>query len=381
MIVKIIVSGGGTGGHIYPALTLIRTIQSQVENLEILYVGTKIGLEADIIPKEGLPFQTVDIRGLERKLSLKMIKTAGKAIHGVWQARRIVKQFKPDVVIGTGGFVCGPILLAASLMGIPTLIQEQNVIPGITNKLLAKFVTKIAVGYQDAMKYFPTEKVVFTGNPIRAEVLSMNRQAGLLEFGFDTKKKTILISGGSRGARSINRAMIDVHKYFAGNKNIQLLHITGKNEYNDIVASVQKQGIDLAKNRNILIKPYLYDMPKALALADLAIFRAGATGIAELTAKGIPAILIPYPYAAENHQEFNALSLANRGAAVMIRDQDLTAVALIEAIESIISEPTKLLNMAEASRAMGRPEAAKEIAKLVVLLANHGQKNYGNDDI
>ena len=194
---KIIVSGGGTGGHIYPALTLIRTIQSQVENLEILYVGTKIGLEADIIPKEGLPFQTVDIRGLERKLSLKMIKTAGKAIHGVWQARRIVKQFKPDLVIGTGGFVCGPILLAASLMGIPTLIQEQNVIPGITNKLLAKFVTKIAVGYQDAMKYFPTEKVVFTGNPIRAEVLSMNRQAGLLEFGFDTKKKTILISGGS----------------------------------------------------------------------------------------------------------------------------------------------------------------------------------------
>lgn len=369
---KIIVSGGGTGGHIYPAITLIRTIQKQVENPEILYVGTKIGLEADIIPKEGLPFKTVDIRGLERKLSLKMIKTVGKAIHGVWQARRIVKQFKPDVVIGTGGFVCGPILLAASLMGIPTLIQEQNVIPGITNKLLAKFVTKIAVGYQDAVKYFPKEKVVFTGNPIRAEVLSINREAGLAEFGFDTNKKTILISGGSRGARSMNQAMIDVHKYFADSQTIQLLHVTGKNEYNDIVASVQAQGIDLQQNRNILIKPYLYDMPKALALADLAIFRAGATGIAELTAKGIPSILIPYPYAAENHQEFNALSLVKRGAAVMIRDKDLTSVGLIDVIESIISEPVKLLKMAEASRAMGRPVAAEEIAQIVVFLANHG---------
>ncbi|SEJ63809.1 UDP-N-acetylglucosamine-N-acetylmuramylpentapeptide N-acetylglucosamine transferase [Propionispira arboris] len=378
---KIIISGGGTGGHIYPAITLIRTIQNQVKNLEILYVGTKIGLEADIIPKEGLPFQTVDIRGLERKLSLKMTKTIGKAIHGVWQARRIVKQFKPDVVIGTGGFVCGPILLAASLMGIPTLIQEQNVIPGITNKLLAKFVTKIAVGYQDAVQYFPKEKVVFTGNPIRAEVLSMNRQAGLAEFGFDTNKKTILISGGSRGARSMNRAMIDVHKHFACSQNIQLLHVTGKNEYNDIVASVQEQGLDLQQSRNILIKPYLYDMPKALALADLAIFRAGATGIAELTAKGIPSILIPYPYAAENHQEFNALALVKRGAAVMIRDKDLTSAGLIEAIESIISEPVKLLKMATASREMGRPEAAEEIAKIVILLADQGLKKLCNDDI
>ena len=378
---KIIVSGGGTGGHIYPALTLIRTIQNQVGNLEVLYVGTQIGLEADIIPKEGLPFQTVDIRGLERKISVKMIKTVGKAIHGVWQARRIVKQFKPDVVIGTGGFVCGPILLAASFMGIPTLIQEQNVIPGITNKLLAKFVTKIAVGYQDAVKYFPKEKVVFTGNPIRAEVLSINREAGLAEFGFDPNKKTILISGGSRGARSMNKAMIAVHKHFAGSKNMQLLHVTGKNEYNDIVASVQKQGVDLQKSRNILIKPYLYDMPKALAATDLAIFRAGATGIAELTAKGIPSILIPYPYAAENHQEFNALSLVKRGAAVMIRDTDLTAGGLIEAIESTISQPVKLLKMAEASLAMGRPAAAEEIAKLVVLLANHGVKNLCNDDI
>jgi UDP-N-acetylglucosamine--N-acetylmuramyl-(pentapeptide) pyrophosphoryl-undecaprenol N-acetylglucosamine transferase len=379
--VKIIVSGGGTGGHIYPALTLIRTIQKQVENLDILYVGTQIGLEADIIPKEGLPFKTVDIRGLERKISVKMIKTVGKAIHGVWQARRIVKQFKPDVVIGTGGFVCGPILLAASLMGIPTLIQEQNVIPGITNKLLAKFVAKIAVGYQDAVKYFPKEKVVFTGNPIRAEVLSINREAGLAEFGFDTNKKTILISGGSRGARSMNKAMIEVHKHFAGSKNIQLLHVTGKNEYNDIVASVQKQGVDLQKSRNILIKPYLYDMPKALAATDLAIFRAGATGIAELTAKGIPSILIPYPYAAENHQEFNALSLVKRGAAVMIRDKDLTSVGLIKAIESIISEPVKLLKMATASREMGRPEAAEEIAKIVILLADHGLKKLRNDDI
>ena len=365
---RIIVSGGGTGGHIYPAITLIRTIQKMKVNTEVLYVGTKIGLEADIIPKEGIPFKVVDIQGFERKISFKNLKTAMKAFNSVFKARQIVKEFKPDVVIGTGGYVCGPVLLAASLMGIPTVIQEQNVFAGITNKILSKFVDKVALGYEEAEKYFPKEKVVFTGNPIRAEVMTSNRQESIIDFGLDANKLTILISGGSRGARSINNAMIEVHQHFKANKEVQLLHVTGKSEYNDIVDKLQKQGINDENNGNIIIKPYLYDMPKALATADLAIFRAGAVGLAELTAKGIPAILVPYPYAAENHQEHNALAMQKKGAAFVIKDSALAASVLIHKIEELLCDKEKLNKMAQASKAMGRPNAADKIAEMAISL-------------
>lgn len=365
---RIIVSGGGTGGHIYPAITLIRTIQKINEHTEVLYVGTQVGLESDIIPKEGLPFETVDIRGFERKISYKNIKTACQAFQSVWKARQIVKAFKPDVVIGTGGYVCGPVLLAASLMGIPTLIQEQNVFAGITNKILAKFVDRIAVGYEEATGHFPADKVVFTGNPIRSEVMTASRQESIMEFGLDAGKMTVLISGGSRGARSINNAMIEVHRHFKGNKRVQLLHVTGKNEYNDIVGKLQKQGINAENTGNIMIKPYLYDMPKALALADLAVFRAGAVGLAELTAKGIPAILIPYPHAAENHQEYNAMAMQEKGAAFVIKDSALRAADLIAKIEMLIDQKDKLARMAEASKMMGRPDAANKIAEIALSL-------------
>lgn len=366
---RIIVSGGGTGGHIYPAITLIKTIQAMTPNCEVLYVGTKIGLEADIIPKEGLAFKTVDIRGFERKLSLANVKTILKSVHSIWESCKIIKEFKPNVVIGTGGYVCGPVLLAASLMGIPTIIQEQNVIPGITNKILAKFVDKIAVGYQEAGKYFSQDKVIFTGNPIRQEVMTAKKELGIAEFCLDPAKHTILISGGSRGARTINNAMIGVHKHFAKNSRVQLLHVTGKNEYNDIVAKLKNEGIDAQIMGNIIIKPYLYEMPKALAIADLAIFRAGAVGLAELTARGIPSILVPYPYAAENHQEHNAMAMQKKGAAMVIRDRELSSQRLIEMIEELLGSSAKLETMAKASFALGKPNAAEVIAQLAIKLA------------
>ena len=303
---KIIVSGGGTGGHIYPALTLIRTLQQKVDKLEVLYVGTHAGLEADIIPKEGIPFATVDLQGFKRSLSPENLLRAARAIKGVGKAMGIVRKFQPDVVVGTGGYVCGPVLMAASLLGIPSLIQEQNVIPGITNKILSKFVNKIATGYQEANGAFPANKVVFTGNPIRQEVMAHRQEADYEAFGLRPDTTTILVSGGSRGARTINRAMVEVLKHYAGRRGVQILHATGKGEYEDIISRISAAGLDLQQADNIKVKPYLYNMPQAMAIADLAIFRAGATGLAELTAKGIPAILVPYPYAAENHQEHNA---------------------------------------------------------------------------
>ena len=370
---KIIVSGGGTGGHIYPALTIVRTIQAQHPEAEFLYVGTSKGLEADIIPKEHLPFDTVDLQGFERHLTLDNVRRAGRAMAGVMKAMRIVKKFHPDAAVGTGGYVCGPILLAASLLHVPTLIQEQNVVPGITNKILSKFVTKVAVGTPEAVSHFPAEKVVYTGNPIRREVLSATREEGMKAFGFDPAKRTVLVSGGSRGARAINRAMVPVLAEAAKHPEVQYLLVTGKGEYDDIMARLRAAGVDLQQAPHIRVEPYLYNMPQAQAMADLAVFRAGATGLAELTARGIPSVLIPYPYAAENHQEHNAKALEEAGAARMIRNRELTPERLSSVLTELLSEPEKLQQMAAASRQMGRPQAARTIADMVIGLAESHQ--------
>lgn len=361
---KIIVSGGGTGGHIYPALTLIDAIKNKRPDAEFLYVGTEKGLEADIVPKAGINFTALKLEGgLERRFTLENISRAANAIWSIKRAADIVKSFKPSVVVGTGGYVCGPILLAASLMKVPTLIQEQNAVAGVTNKILSKFVKKIAVGTRDALKNFPADKTVYTGNPIRKEVLAAKKEDGLSEFDFTDDKPIILISGGSRGARSINNAMIDVLKSAAQKNSAQFLHVTGKGEFTSVVEKLS----DLDAP-NIRIVPYLYNMPTAMAMTDLAIFRAGATGLAELTARGIPAILIPYPYAAENHQEFNARSLVEAGAARMILNKDLTAEILSATIDELLVSPEKLKSMAKASLSLGKPDAADEIADLILKL-------------
>lgn len=365
---KIIVSGGGTGGHIYPAITLINELRELCPGAEFLYVGTREGLEADIVPKEGLPFATVDLQGFERHLTVRNLGRAFKAMLAVSKAAKLVRSFRPDVAIGTGGYVCGPILMAASLKGIPTLIQEQNVVPGITNKLLARFVTRVAAGTEEAVRHFPPEKTVFTGNPIRREVLAAGRRQGAEKFGLDPEKPTVLVSGGSRGARVINRAMVDVLAGAALRPDVQFLHVTGKLEYEDIRERLQAAGLsDLPAH--IKVKPYLYNMPEALACADLAVFRAGAIGLAELTARGIPAILVPYPYAAENHQEHNARAMEAAGAAKVILNKDLTSEKLGEALSEMLQDKEKLASMAEASRKLGRPEAAVDIAAMVLEIA------------
>ena len=229
---KIIFSGGGTGGHIYPALTLLDAVRKKLPDSEFLYVGTRLGLESDIVPKAGINFSALDLEGgFERRFTLENIKRAANALLSVKRAGDIVEEFQPNVVVGTGGYVCGPILLAASLKKIPTLIQEQNAVAGITNKILSKFVTKIAVGSELALKNFPAEKTIYTGNPIRAEVLQAKREDGLREFNFSADKPVVLISGGSRGARSINNAMIEILLQAKEKFPAQFLHVTGKGEF------------------------------------------------------------------------------------------------------------------------------------------------------
>lgn len=366
---RVIISGGGTGGHIYPAIAIARELERLASPVDFLFVGTKEGLEGDIVPKEGYAFTTVEVGGLERRLSWHNVETLWRTVGGVWQSRSIINRFRPDIVIGTGGYVCGPVLLMASMMKIPTLIQEQNAIPGITNKILSRFVDKVAVGYGEAIRYFAaSRKVVVTGNPIRSDIMAVSRNEGQSKLGLDPNKLTLLVSGGSRGAQSINKAMVTVSKALADRADIQVLHVTGKSDYNNIVGLYNQAGIDVAKTGNIIIMPYLYNMPHALAATDLAVFRSGAIGLAELMARGIPSILVPYPYAAENHQEHNARVLEKNGASVVIRDSVLTGETLLESVESLLSDRNKLHSMSEAAKRLGRPDAATRIAELAVAL-------------
>lgn len=373
---RVIISGGGTGGHIYPALTIARAIAA-MEETEFLYVGSRRGLENTLIPKENIPFVTLDVRGLERKISVRNLLTLGKTVAGLVAAKKIIRKFNPHVVIGTGGFVCGPVLLAACLSGIPTLIQEQNVIPGVTNTILSHFVSRIALGYEAAATRFHTKsKLVYTGNPVRREVLTVTKEEGRRILGLDARRFTLVAAGGSRGARSINTAMIMVHEYFKNMDDIQIIHVTGEDEYARVAAALPGIDADGRYGRGSWIVPYLYTMPAALAAADLAVYRAGAVGLAELTVRGVPAILIPYPYAAEDHQRYNAQNLVMHGAAKMILDKMLNGKELLEEIVRLKEDKAALAAMAAAGRALGKPQAAHDIAQLALTLA-YGGKQYG----
>lgn len=358
---KVILSGGGTGGHIYPALTIADQIKLLRPEAEITFVGTKAGLEKDIIPRYGYKLEFIDVAGFKRSFSIDTLRSGVKLMQGLKEAYSLLDKLKPDLVIGTGGYVCGPIVLLAALKGIPTCIQEQNAMPGVTNKILARFVKKVFLGYSEAEKYFGgSSKKIFTGNPIRNEITEIKRKDAVLELGLDPVKKTILVSGGSRGARSINQAMQYAELELSGRSDVQVLHATGEVNYECYLNAMEQRG---QIEDNIIIKPYLHNMPVALAAADLAVFRAGAIGLAELAVKGVPAILVPYPYATANHQEFNARAVEAAGAATVILDKELTGEKVLEEIEKLLINETQLETMKTAAKSLGRPEAAKEIAR------------------
>ncbi|WP_346354580.1 undecaprenyldiphospho-muramoylpentapeptide beta-N-acetylglucosaminyltransferase [Azotosporobacter soli] len=362
---RIVFSGGGTGGHIYPALTILRKLQELHPEVEVLYIGTDKGLESDIIPKENIPFRTIRVSGFRRSLTIENLRIAWQAAASVCDAFAILKEFAPQVVVGTGGYVCGPVLLAAKLAGIPTMIQEQNVVPGMTNRILARLVNQVAVGYEDAVAQFPIScHPAVCGNPVRPEVLSATREAGLESLGLDGTLPVLLVSGGSRGARSINQAMLAVHQFFAAAGNLQIVHVTGRQDYDTVVEGLAQAGISHGLGTRLQVHPYLYDMANALAAADIAVFRAGAIALAELTVRGIPGILIPYPYAAANHQEWNARSVAQAGAAVVIDDASLSGASLTAAVQELLSDAKKRNEMKENSLRMSRPEAAADLAKI-----------------
>jgi UDP-N-acetylglucosamine--N-acetylmuramyl-(pentapeptide) pyrophosphoryl-undecaprenol N-acetylglucosamine transferase len=360
---RVILSGGGTGGHIYPAVAIAKEIKRQYKDAEILFIGTEKGLESSIVPKEGFELFKIKVRGFERKLSLGNITAVKESFTSVFRVSKKLKEFKPDIVIGTGGYVCGSVLLTAALMNIPTLIHEQNAFPGVTNKILARLVDIIAVNFPEAKKYFPQKgKVLVTGNPIRGDMLNISREEGLKEFGFTKELPVVFVVGGSRGAKRLNESVLLLASQAAGKKAFQMLHMTGETQYEDITRQLAARGI--APDTGYLkVVPYLHNMPYALAAADIVISRCGASTLSEITALGKPSILIPYPYATDNHQEYNARALEKNGAAVIILERDLNEELLYNEVAAMLKAPERTEQMGKKSRELGRTDAAFVIVK------------------
>jgi len=320
--IKVIISGGGSGGHLFPALAIAKALQNLVKEIDILFVGAKGKMEMQIVPKYGYRIEGLWISGLQRKKIIKNLLFPLKLISSLIKSRYIISKFKPDLVIGTGGFASGPLLKNATAYKIPALIQEQNSFPGITNRLLAKKVQKICVAYDNMEKYFPVSKICFTGNPVRKEIAKsdINKYDALQSFNLNQDKKTILIIGGSLGAKTINESIKKFIDLFIKN-NIQLIWQTGNYYYETAKKELQEFEIKEYKTR-IYLSAFIDNMNYAYAASDLIISRAGAIAISELCLVGKPVILIPSPNVAEDHQTKNAKNLVDKKAALMIADKD-----------------------------------------------------------
>ncbi len=357
---NIIIAGGGTGGHLFPALAIARGVERAIPGVTVTFVGTARGLEAKIIPREGFDIRFIESEGLVGKSLSGTVASALKVPGSIIEARRILKDINPDMVIGVGGYSSGPVLACARLMGIPTLIHEQNTLPGLTNKMLGKLVDTVAVTYHESIKYFPKEKTFLTGNPVRTEIVEGSRERGHEIFSLAGDRFTVFIFGGSRGASHINHAVDEALEYLEPYRDkIQFLHQTGEAEFDVMKETYSSRGFKGT------VMPFAYEMADAYAVADLIVSRAGATTLAELTACGKAAILVPYPHAAANHQEINARKLWDIGAAHVILDRDLNGKSLSDTVRYMMEEPEAIPEMARISKSLGSSEATGKIIELI----------------
>ncbi|WP_256760246.1 undecaprenyldiphospho-muramoylpentapeptide beta-N-acetylglucosaminyltransferase [Cohnella sp. WQ 127256] len=364
---RVVLTGGGTGGHIYPALAIGREVSERQPGSSILYIGTSRGMESRIVPEQGIAFEDVTITGFRRSLSLENVKTVVRFVQGVRRSKQLLRKFKPDVVVGTGGYVCGPVVYAASRLGIPTLIHEQNVLPGLTNKFLSRYVDGVAVSFAESAAHFnKCSDVVFAGNPCATRVLLADRNKGFASLGMKPETPFVLVVGGSGGARAINEAIIQMVPQLHKMPNVHFVFVTGERFFKDTKETIQRNHADVSSR--VHVYPYIHNMPEVLAAATLFIGRAGASFLAEVTSLGIPSILIPSPNVTNNHQEANARSLANVNAAEMILERDLTGDLLFSHIHSIMGDPARRSLMVQSSRELGMPKAAATIYDQIIRL-------------
>ena len=366
---RVMLTGGGTGGHIYPALAIAKGLLAHDAKTEILYVGTRDGMEARLVPEAGIAFAGISGKGLPRKLNLETLKVVGKSFKALWQTKEQLRKFHPDLVVGTGGYVSGPVVLTAALFNFPTLLHEQNALPGITNRILARFVRRVMVTFPESMPRFGVKKKLeLVGLPVRPEIGTVSREAGAKHFKLRSDRLTLLVTGGSRGARSINQAMIEVLEHLSQRPDIQVIWATGTATHLETLEELKKRSITWERP-GWLVLEYLKDMPEALACADLYIGRAGAASLAELMIAGVPSLLIPYPFAAENHQEYNAQALVQGGAARLIKDSDLNGQRLWKEVEELMSQPALLAKMGAAAEKLAQPKALDKIVDLCLSTA------------
>lgn len=363
---RVVVSAGGTGGHIYPALSIINKIKQEEPNSEFLYIGTHNRMEKDLIPSMGIPYEELEMTGFIRKLTLENFKTLSRFIKARQKALKIIKEFNPDVVIGTGGYVTAPVIWAAKKLGHKTFIHEQNSVIGLSNKYLSRYVDKVGVSFESTINEFPKDKVFLTGNPCSEKALA-TPASEKSSFGLKDDKKLVLIVMGSLGSQTINEKMVD-YIYGFRNKNYEVLYVTGEAHYEKV------------KNKhfpeNIKVVPFIKDLPSIMKKADLMISRAGASTISEITALGIPTIFIPSPYVTNNHQYKNAKDLCDKDAAILIEEKDLNKTNFIKAIDDILNDTHKYNKIKKNVNALGIKDSSTRIYNLLKEMILNDKKFY-----
>ncbi|MCI2082462.1 MAG: undecaprenyldiphospho-muramoylpentapeptide beta-N-acetylglucosaminyltransferase [Bacteroidales bacterium] len=363
--IRIIISGGGTGGHIFPAISIANALKEKNPATEILFVGALGRMEMSKVPEAGYKIEGLPVTGLQRKFSLSNLVLPFKLLRSIALARNIIRKFKPDVAVGVGGYASGPLLWAASGMGIPCLIQEQNSFAGLTNRKLSNRVQKICVAYEGMEKYFPKEKIILTGNPIRSVIdkCDESRKPEARKFyGLDPGKKTVFVVGGSLGCRTLNEVMEKWVMERAASAGYQILWQCGK-AYKDSVDTFMAD----KKGRNVVYSDFIRDMEKAYTAADLVVSRAGAGTISELCVAGKATVFVPSPLVAEDHQTHNAMALVGKGAAIMIKDSEALE-KLVPCMEGLLNDPGKIRSLEEAAGALARKDAAQAITNEVIKL-------------
>lgn len=357
---RIIITGGGTGGHIYPAIAVAQEIKKRRQNIEITFIGTRRGIEAKAVPAAGFPIKHINAAPMSFRL-LKLLKFIFGNTTGILQAISILISQKPDLVIGSGGYVSAPVITAASILRIPTILLEQNVLPGKTNRFLSKFAQKVLISFEESKKYLPEGKSVLTGNPIRREIMERDKDEALSILNLSPGKFTLLITGASQGARSINEAVVKSLSTWK-DREWQIIHLVGRKNFEDVKKATDLISPELKGEYRCI--DYTEDMASAYAVADLVVTRAGASTLAEITAVGIASILIPYPYSADNHQEKNARWVEKCGGAIVILDSDI-GEKLADEVITLAEDSEKRNSIASHSKEIGKPGALENIIREV----------------
>lgn len=372
---KILFACGGTAGHINPGLSIAAALKSRCPDAVIRFAGNPDGMEARLVPGAGFDFVPFRAMGIQRRLTpyniYRNIKSVCLLVTAEARARKVIRAFGPDLVVGTGGYVSGPILLTAAKMGIPTATHEQNAFPGVTTKLLAKQVDKVLLAVEKAKDYLPkeaAEKCVVTGNPVRPEILTERREEARRKCGVPEGKLCILSFGGSLGAQRVNEAVADVMAWHTKEGKLHHIHATGRYGVELLPRLLRERKVPYPDNPCLDIREYIDDMPACLAAADLVICRAGASTLSELAAAGRASILIPSPNVAENHQYHNAMVLQNAGAAIVVEEKDLTGEALVKLVKELTGDPARLRQLGENARKIAAPHAVEEIADQLLTL-------------